>query len=73
MGNDTIVIFGGRVEADITFNWSKTTSVITRNGSGSAFGLSDMISFALPFPKEEISINLLLKIRRVLLKKHRIH
>lgn len=33
------------MEVDITFNWSKTTSVITRNGSGMAFGLSDMISF----------------------------
>ena len=46
LGNDTITIFGGRVEVDVTFNWSKTTSVITRNGSGSAFALSDMISFA---------------------------
>ena len=46
LGNDTIVIYGGRVEVDVTFNWSKTTSVITRNGSGTAAGLSDMISFA---------------------------
>ena len=40
------MVYGGRVEVDVAFNWSKTTSVITRNGSGSAFGLSDMISFA---------------------------
>ena len=46
LGNDTIVVYGGRLEVDVTFNWSKTTSVITRNGSGSAYGLSDMISFA---------------------------
>ncbi len=45
MGNDTIVIYGGKLEADITFQWSKT-NVITRNGTGMAFGLSDMISFA---------------------------
>jgi hypothetical protein len=40
------------VEADVTFNWSKTTSVITRNGSGTAFGLSDMISFVKMFVVE---------------------
>lgn len=45
MGNDTIVVSGGRVEVDITFNWTKT-NVITRNGTGACFGLSDMISFA---------------------------
>jgi hypothetical protein len=45
MGNDTIVIYGGRVEADLTFNWTKK-NVITRNGTGTAYGLSDTISFA---------------------------
>jgi hypothetical protein len=45
-GNDTIVIYGGKLEADLTFQWTKKNSVITRNGTGSASGLSDMISFA---------------------------
>lgn len=45
LGNDTIVVYGGKLEADITFQWSKT-NVITRNGTGMAFGLSDMITFA---------------------------
>lgn len=27
------------------FQWSKKTSVITRNGTGSCFGVSDEISF----------------------------
>lgn len=41
LGNDTIVISGGKLEASITFQWSKTISMITRNGTGGAFGLSD--------------------------------
>lgn len=45
LGNDTIVVYGGKLEADISFQWSKT-NVITRNGTGMAFGLSDMITFA---------------------------
>lgn len=45
LGNDTIVIYGGMVEAVINFEWTKTT-VITRNGTGVADGKSDMISFA---------------------------
>lgn len=45
LGNDTIVVYGGKLEVDITFSWTKT-QVITRNGTGSCFGLSDMISFA---------------------------
>ena len=45
VGNDTITIFDGKVEVDISFQWTKR-SVITRNGTGEARGLSDMISFA---------------------------
>lgn len=45
LGNDTIVVYGGKLEADISFQWTKT-NVITRNGTGMAFGLSDIITFA---------------------------
>ena len=43
-GNDTVVIYDGKLEVDITFNWSKTT-VLTQNGTGAAFGLSDPLEF----------------------------
>jgi hypothetical protein len=39
-GNDTIVISGGFLEVDFTFNWTKQ-ELITTNGSGRARGLSD--------------------------------
>ena len=38
------MVFGGRVEATITFNWTKY-AVLSRNGTGMAFGRSDNISF----------------------------
>lgn len=38
-GEDTIIIDGGFLEVDFTFNWSKT-QIVTRNGTGSAQGLS---------------------------------
>lgn len=44
LGNDTIVIYGGRVEADVTFSWKKNLP-IARNGTGSTFGLSGPIDF----------------------------
>lgn len=44
-GNDTIIITGGRLEADLVFDWKRTSSVLNRTGSGAAFGLSDTISF----------------------------
>jgi|688.fasta_scaffold287828_1 hypothetical protein len=45
LGNDTIIIYGGRLEVDLDFEWSKK-SLLTINGTGSAFGLSDPIEFA---------------------------
>jgi len=33
LGNNMIVIYGGKVEATLTFNWTKK-SLITRNGTG---------------------------------------
>ncbi len=45
LGNDTIVVSGGRLEADVTFSWRKNYP-IARNGTGSAFGLSSPITFA---------------------------
>lgn len=45
-GNDTIIITGGRLEADIDFEWKRTSIVLNRTGTGSAFGLSDNITFA---------------------------
>jgi len=39
LGNNTIVIEGGQLEVDFTYNWSKK-SIITRNGTASAFGLT---------------------------------
>lgn len=44
-GNDTIIITGGRLEADLVFDWKRTSAVLNRTGSGAAFGLSDSISF----------------------------
>jgi hypothetical protein len=44
-GNDTIVIEGGFLEVDFTFNWSKT-NLVTRTGTGSAQGLSFEIIIA---------------------------
>lgn len=46
LGNDTIIIEGGQLEVDITFEWVKKTNVLTVNGTGSAFALSDVIVFA---------------------------
>lgn len=46
MGNDTIIIEGGQLEVDITFEWIKKTNVLTTNGTGAAFALSDVIVFA---------------------------
>ena len=45
LGNDTIIIFDGRLEVDLTFEWTRK-SFLTVNGTGSAFGLSDPIEFA---------------------------
>jgi hypothetical protein len=45
-GNDTIIITGGRLEADLTFEWKKTSLVLNRTGTGAAFGLSNVITFA---------------------------
>lgn len=38
-GNDTIIIDGGFLEVDFTFNWSKN-NVSTKEGTGSVTGLS---------------------------------
>ena len=45
LGNDTVVVFGGSLEADIKFNWLRNNTVFTINGSGSAFGISEHIPF----------------------------
>jgi uncharacterized protein YxjI len=39
LGNDTIVIDGGVLEVDFTFNWEKQY-LVSRKGTGSARGLS---------------------------------
>lgn len=39
LGNNTIVVEGGQLEVDFTFNWSKK-SLITRNGTGAASGVT---------------------------------
>ena len=44
-GNDTIIIEGGQLEVDLTFEWEKK-SLITTSGTGAAFGLSNPIIFA---------------------------
>lgn len=44
-GNDTVIITGGQLEADITFEWKRTSLVLNRTGSGAAFGLSNVITF----------------------------
>jgi len=44
LGNDTIVIYGGRVEAVISFQWKKE-GASKINGTGTAFGLSIPIIF----------------------------
>lgn len=44
-GNDTIIVYGGVVEAALTFSWIKA-AFVTRNGTASANGISDTISFA---------------------------
>lgn len=46
LGNNTIVIEGGQLEVDITFEWMKKNNVLTINGTGAAFALSDVIIFA---------------------------
>ena len=40
------MVWGGSLEADIKFNWLRNNTVFITNGSGSAFGVSDMIPFA---------------------------
>lgn len=44
VGNDTIVIHQGRMEATITFEWKKV-GLVSLSGTGTAFGLSDPIVF----------------------------
>lgn len=45
-GNDTIIISGGFLEVDLTFDWQRTSLTLNRTGTGAAFGLSDNITFA---------------------------
>ena len=44
LGNDTILITNGTLDVEYTFDWSKN-SLIPRNGTGSAGGMSDVITF----------------------------
>lgn len=36
IGNDTVGIYGGKLEATLSFEWVKTSMVVTNNGSGIA-------------------------------------
>lgn len=45
LGNDTVVVTGGRLDVEFTFEWVKK-SLISKNGTGRAGGVSDIITFA---------------------------
>lgn len=45
-GNDTIIVEGGRLEADLSFEWRRSSLTLNRSGTAEASGLSDMIVFA---------------------------
>lgn len=48
IGNDTVVIEGGRLDVRMDFDWSREGAGIS-TGTGSANALSDVISFAMKY------------------------
>ena len=44
-GQDTVIVWGGHLRVDVSFNWTRTGSV-TRNGTGNATANTDPIQFA---------------------------
>lgn len=44
MGRDTVIVEGGRVEVTFDFQWGRQGTGI--GGTGSAYGLSDVLAFS---------------------------
>ena len=53
IGNDTVAIIGGILEITVSFDWSKTSMVVTNNGTGVARILSSEIMFEKLLQVEE--------------------